>query len=651
MASTPYGERALDRELTALRATGSGGRNDQVNKSAFAAAQLVAGQQLDATSTKAGLMDAAKATGLDAREAASAVESGWTAGLNEPRAPLPGPKIASVRRPQRRVSAFEYHDADGVTVYRNVRIEPGRDGRAKDFIHEHPDGHGGWTKGRGGIAVPYRLTELVAAPADTIVYMVEGEAKADRLASWGLIATSHKGWKADWNQHVAGLRVVILPDNDHAGAQQAHTAAKALTPDCARVVELALPRLIHEGADVLDWDGDAAELAALAQAALDAPDALPGSPETFAIADLTLWATRDPEPRHWALDRLIPQGEVTLFTGAGGAGKSLFAQQLATCHAAGRPMLGVCTAGGATLYVTAEDDERELEWRQAAICRSLGMPMPALAGKLHMASLRGRLANQLATFDADGTLRPAPTLTVLRSTILATAAKLVLLDNVAHLFVGNENDRGQVTSFANLLSGLCRDYGVTVVLIAHPNKAGADYSGSTAWLNAVRSQLTLRKPADSHDPDARELMLGKANYARQGETLTFRWHDHALILDSDLPDDRRAEIAAVVLAGADNDAFLACLDQRTREGRHVSERPGANYAPTVFGTMPEARSVGSDRLKNAMDRLFRLGVIERGVLRRDKDKGRDIEGLRRPPNATPKRFPDDTPDEPQTAPE
>lgn len=351
------------------------------------------------------------------------------------------------------------------------------------------------------------------------------------------------------------------------------------------------------------------------------------SERPFDVVDLAAWIDVDPDPRRWALDRYLPQGEVTLFTGPGGVGKSLFAQQLATCHAAGTSMLGIDTAGGSTLYITAEDDERELHWRQAHLARTLHVPLAALVGKLHLASLRGRMGNELATFDSEGKLKVAPAFGMLRATIEATGARLVFLDNVAHMFVGNENDRAHVTAFANLLNGLCRDLGVTIVLVGHPNKAGDSYSGSTAWLNAVRSQITLGRPEGSVDPDARVLTLGKANYARQGEVLAFRSHDFSFVLDTDLPDDQRAAIASSTMAANDNAVFLRCLAERTRQRRAVSEKSGRNLAPVVFATMPEAAGVPKPRLEAAMDRLFRLGQIERAELWKGDDR-KPVFGLR-----------------------
>jgi RecA-family ATPase len=49
---------------------------------------------------------------------------------------------------------------------------------------------------------------------------------------------------------------------------------------------------------------------------------------------------------------------------------------------------------------------------------------------------------------------------------------------VAHLFAGNENDRGEVTRFINALNRLAGETGAAVLLLGHPNKAGDSYSGS-----------------------------------------------------------------------------------------------------------------------------------------------------------------------------
>lgn len=343
-------------------------------------------------------------------------------------------------------------------------------------------------------------------------------------------------------------------------------------------------------------------------------------PKLLPRFDLDLLDGGAPIEREWILPGFIPAGEVTLFTGPGGAGKSLFAQQLATCLAARRPFLGLPTArypdddANSIAYITAEDDDHELHRRQRNIMAAIGATRSDLADRLYLSSLRGRIGNELATFDRDGELNRSDTFNLLRDTIAETGAMFVILDNVAHLFAGNENDRGQVTRFVNLLYSLVRGWGITILLLGHPNKSGDAYSGSTAWLNAVRSQIDINRIADDHgnvlDQDARTLTLGKANYARQGQTHAFRWHEFAFVLEDDLPPDAMKDLATAQKAAAENEAFLRCLAAATARKKAVSENAGTNYFATRFAKMPEGKGYGKEAFERALERLLAIGAIE-----------------------------------------
>lgn len=331
--------------------------------------------------------------------------------------------------------------------------------------------------------------------------------------------------------------------------------------------------------------------------------------------DLAALATVQPKPKEFAVERLAPLAEVTLFTGPGSAGKSLFGQQLATSAAIGLPCLGLHVRPGPALYLTCEDDWDELHWRQEAICKALRVGIAALSGKLHLSSLRGALDNELGTFDADGTIKPSAAFGRLSATLVATGAKLAILDNVAHLFTGNENDRGEVTRFVNLLNRLAGETGAAILLLGHPNKAGDTYSGSTAWISAVRSHASLSHDMDT---DVRTITVGKANYARKGEAIRFVWMEGAFVREDDLAPDVRNQLAEVSRAASEDEAFLACLRARAAQGveRAVGPTPGTIYAPTQFEGMPEAKGHRRDAFKRAMDRLYAGARIRTEVVDR-----------------------------------
>lgn len=84
---TAYGRSAMERELSILRKTKEGARNDQLNRSAYALAQLAAGGEIGAVEAQAALHDAALAIGLDPVEIEQTLLSGWESGWQEPRTP------------------------------------------------------------------------------------------------------------------------------------------------------------------------------------------------------------------------------------------------------------------------------------------------------------------------------------------------------------------------------------------------------------------------------------------------------------------------------------------------------------------------------------------------------------------------------------
>ncbi len=129
------------------------------------------------------------------------------------------------------VARFEYKDENGKTLYIKERIEPGRDGKEKEFIFKHLEA-GKWVLGRSCEPVLYRLPELIKSK---YVFIVEGEAKADLLNSWGLTATcldsgANSPWRDEYLKAFEGSKekVAILPDNDNPGREYATRVANAL---------------------------------------------------------------------------------------------------------------------------------------------------------------------------------------------------------------------------------------------------------------------------------------------------------------------------------------------------------------------------------------------------------------------------------------
>jgi RecA-family ATPase len=325
------------------------------------------------------------------------------------------------------------------------------------------------------------------------------------------------------------------------------------------------------------------------------------------------WLNKTPPKLAWVVAGWLSSGSAGLLSGGPAVGKSLLAQTLATCVATAHPFLGIPVAYAPALYVTCEDGPDELWRRQESINSALGLTMYGL-DKLLLSSLKGEPGNELGTFDDHGIFRPSERMRAIEDVARESGARLIVLDNVAHLFPGNENSRPEVAAFCNAMDRLAMRIGGSVLFLGHPNKAGAEYSGSTGWDAHVRHRLFMDwRPSDDAgiaDPDARVLRRSMSNYGSRGEEIAFRWHQGAFVLEKDLPEQHRLDLRATTQASAENARFHECLAKATADRRNVSHVNGSNYAPRIFARMPEAQGMSTAAFERAMERLLHLGEIQ-----------------------------------------
>ena len=447
------------------------------------------------------------------------------------------PNGANGSAPATDVGWYVYRDQEGCPVYRVVREEPKRF-RQEAFAPESDS----FVRHKGCMSgvelLPYRLDELLAETSAPVL-VVEGEKDADRLWDLGQVATCNPGgtgkWRDSLSEWLRARDVVVLPDNDplcespttpeerkHKGQGRKHAAQvirSLLAVGAARVRLLELPDLPLKG-DVSDWldAGHTAEdlQREIAEHAIEPDEAVIARLEAGRDRDLVPLRYMDvmailgpiPEER-FIIERWIPRGYLSSLYGAGGVGKSFLAMMAAVGIVSGTSWLGYDCEPGNVLAVMCEDDERELVRRLYKIAAGLGVDAGALASRLFITPRLG-LMNQMMQFHGGG----VPTTTELYRNIRAeakrTAAKLVIIDNAAQTFPGNENDRGQTTAFLNSLVGIAQDIDGAVLLLGHPPKTGShQFSGSTAWENVPRSRMWFEAKPDTADEYV--LHLSKTN--------------------------------------------------------------------------------------------------------------------------------------------
>lgn len=345
-----------------------------------------------------------------------------------------------------------------------------------------------------------------------------------------------------------------------------------------------------------------------------ANDPNPGFAPPLPFINIAAWQGTAAPEREWAVRDRVPLKNVTLLSGEGGVGKSILALHLAAAMTLGRDWLGALPSPGPALVLCCEDDEDELRRRLDQIVAHFGSSHEELSKDMHALSLAGQDAI-MATPDKKGLMVPTPLFSRLRQAACDIRPRLIVIDNSADVFGGNENDRAQVRQFVTLLRGIAIAANAGLLLTSHPSltgiSTGSGLSGSTAWNASVRSRLYFKRAKtdkdEEPDPELRVLEVMKANYGPVGETITLRWKAGLF-----LPIASTGGLDKLAAEQRSEHLFLKLLELFTRQGRNTSEKSNApTFGPTLFAKENEAREAGIRKtdFEAAMRRLFATDKI------------------------------------------
>ncbi len=427
-------------------------------------------------------------------------------------------------------ATYDYTDEAGVLRYQVCRLEPGPEGAKKTFRQRRPiDGGWAWSlaggfyrreKGQdwrklkdheGNVpsdrcldpvaTVLYRLPELLASPADSLVFVPEGEKDVEALRGVGLVATTNPMGAGKWREHyrgaLKGRRVVVLPDNDEPGRKHAADVVGSLRGTAAAVSSLELPGLPEKG-DVSDWlalGGTAEQLFKLAAVAEPAPPEWPNP-----ILCSALRAT-DPV-RTWLWHGYLARGEVTLLSALWKSGKTTLLSHLYHALETGLDFCGLACQAARVLIVTEESESR---W----------------ALRRDELGLRDHLEFLIRPFPG----RPKQEkweafLDHLKGLQVARKYDLLVLDTLANLWpVKDENDAATVQTALMPLHALVDAERAGLLLVHHSRKGDGQEAtssrGSGALTAFVDTIIELRRFNPANRKDRKRVLTG---YGRHDET-------------------------------------------------------------------------------------------------------------------------------------
>ena len=428
-----------------------------------------------------------------------------------------------------------------------------------------------------------------------------------------------------WRAETASAKAAITAAGATlAGLQALTAAARHLRQDTLLEQDEIVDRL-HAAADVvglIDMFTEGVCLAAIGKGFAiglgveDRSRAGRQNDAELSFADASSWESRDLQPRQWLIRDRIPMAAVTLLTGDGAAGKTTIAMQLLAATALNHDWLGAAvTTPGCADFLTAEEDEAEIHRRLTSVLASRGKSFRDLEADQLRIHCRPERESTLGEPDSRGVIRPTKLFAQLEDELCRRRPVLFVVEALADIYAGNENDRTQVRQFGGLLRRLAISSGAAVLALGHPSltgmSSGTGLSGSTHWNNSARSRLYFAGGGRAQDdepaePDVRELRVMKSNYGPAGEKIRVRWERGVF--------EPLGAMSTIEKAAAEADideAFLHCLDVRTAQGIEVGPNTGKNYAPAAFEGMVEAKRYNRRAFAAALERLLNAKRIKR----------------------------------------
>jgi hypothetical protein len=509
------------------------------------------------------------------------------------------------------VATYRYEDERGEVLFEVVRLNP------KDFRQRRPDGRGGWAWNLDGVRrIPYRLPELIEAIASGyIVVVVEGEKDVEALRQIGVNPTTFPGgagkWRQEYGAHFEGADVVIIPDNDDVGRDHARQVAGAIESkaDRVRIVDIgsAWPQCPVKG-DVSDWlaaGGTREQLDKLFEAApntkewiacqqgADGQNSACSGQERSSAGTFTADALQKmtfPQLTY-LLPGLIPEG-LCLLVSRPKLGKSWLVLDVAIATAASRFVLGeLQPVSGEVLYLALEDGPRRLQRRMDRL-------LPTFSGTWP----------EGITFATEWPRSDQGGLSNIEEWIKKTIEKgkhprLVIVDTLAQfrkMATGKSVYLEDYTAISELQK-LASKYNVTIIVVHHDRKGGADdvfdtVSGSLGLTGAADTIAIMKREAGSVTLHVRGRDVEETEKALQFNKDTCRWTMLGEASEVRRSDERSRVLGALQEAGgplttseiislanlvsrnaADNLLLRMVRDEVIeRVGRGLYSLPGAN---------------------------------------------------------------------------
>ena len=387
---------------------------------------------------------------------------------------------------------YSYKDEEGQELYRKIRIEPGFNGKTKDFYCERDDNGHVVKNLKGCRKVLYNLPAVLEGIADKKqIFLVEGEKNANELNKSGLISTTTPEalkWEAQYTELLKNADVVILYDMDKTGLVRRELLCQNLYGKVKRLRVVDLPGLIYQeshGKDISDWLSMGNKIPTLQDILLKTPDYKPPyKKDGLRVITMDDFLTMELPKREMILSPFLPSQGLCLLYAKRGVGKTHVAIGIAYAVAVGGNFLKWhAIKPRKVLYIDGEMPAGAMQERLRRISLSENLKPPVSDYlRLITPDLQDGPMPNLSTFEGRAILKE-----------LIDDSELIIIDNLSSLFrsgVENEAESWQPVQDWALEMRRC---GKTILFVHHAAKGGQQ-RGTSKKEDALDTVLVLKQP-------------------------------------------------------------------------------------------------------------------------------------------------------------
>ncbi len=367
---------------------------------------------------------------------------------------------------------YPYRDENGHTLFSKIRIEPGFNGKSKSFYWERLGEKGEIIKNLDGCQkILYRLPEVLkAAQEKKTIFLVEGEKDVDKLAQYGLVATTAPEslkWQDDFTAVLHECDVVILYDMDKTGLERRDLLCKSLYGKVRSLRVIDLPGLEYQeshGKDISDWFADGNTTSRLLEILASRTDYSPTVPKSkIRAVTLEEFLKMELPKREMILAPFFPSQGLCLLYAQRGVGKTHVALGIGYAIATGGSFLKwKAPKPRKVLYIDGE------------------MPAGAMQERLQRISLKEDLKLpdpsylQLITPDLQDNAMPDLSIKEERGALedLILGSDLIIIDNISTLFRSVDENEAESWQPVQDWALELRRKGKSVLFVHHAGKKG-----------------------------------------------------------------------------------------------------------------------------------------------------------------------------------